>query len=215
MKKKTAYLFIHLRAVHILLNNTSSSSAPSVRFHIDRRSIIRHPTMAHLTASTGSALLRFLRRPAHQCAFKSTSTTTTSTAVPDLDIEALATAQASQNAADQPALQYDPEHELREQQIERSRNKSRLLPQHRNMLNDRVPYAEPQSWIHNTVKYARMQFGRHGTASGIDARVCFATAAEQATRAEWERVAFPDDLPTVCGVLTFQTGKFHFLKDKI
>lgn len=158
--------------------------------------------MANLTASTGSALLRRLLRPVHQCAHKSTTSSSNTTgAVPELDIEALAQSQSQSAAADatgvQPSFQPDAEAELREQQIESSRNKSRLLPQHRNMLNDRVPYAEPQSWIHTTVKYARMQFGRHGLASGIDARLCFGTAAERATRAEWERVAFPDTLPTV------------------
>lgn len=80
---------------------------------------------------------------------------------------------------------------LREEQIQRSRNKSRLLPQHRNMLMGIKPYEEPQSWIHTTLKYNRMQFGRHGLASGIDPRICFETPKEIEHRAEYEKVAYP------------------------
>lgn len=59
----------------------------------------------------------------------------------------------------------------REARIEQLRNKSRLLPQHRNMLHNRRPYHESQSWIHETVKYKRMMLGRYGIErSGVDPR---------------------------------------------
>lgn len=80
---------------------------------------------------------------------------------------------------------------LREEQIQLSRNKSRLLPQHRNMLMGTKPYEEPQSWIHTTLKYNRMQFGRHGLASGVDPRICFETPKELEDRAEFMKVAYP------------------------
>lgn len=82
----------------------------------------------------------------------------------------------------------------KEEAIEKSRNKSRLLPQHRNMLKDTVPYDEAQSWIHNTVKYKRMMFGRYGLASGVDPRICFYSNKEIDEQKEYERVAFPFSL---------------------
>lgn len=85
----------------------------------------------------------------------------------------------------------DEDTTLKEVAIEKSRNKSRLLPQHRNMLRDTVPYDEAQSWIHNTVKYKRMMFGRYGLASGVDPRICFYSNREIDEQKEYERVAFP------------------------
>lgn len=59
--------------------------------------------------------------------------------------------------------------EARQSRIDRIRNKSRLLPQHRNLLMGEVPYPDgPESWVHTTVKYKRMIFGRYGMKSGID-----------------------------------------------
>jgi hypothetical protein len=48
------------------------------------------------------------------------------------------------------------------------RDKSRLRDAHRNMLHGKVPYDRAESWIHNTVKYKRMMYGRYGMASGVD-----------------------------------------------
>ncbi|XP_037048867.1 growth arrest and DNA damage-inducible proteins-interacting protein 1 [Bradysia coprophila] len=81
--------------------------------------------------------------------------------------------------------------ELREATIEKNRNKSRLLPQHQKMLHDTRPYDEAHSWIHNTVKYKRMMFGRYGLASGVDPRICFYSNNELADQREYEQVAFP------------------------
>lgn len=68
-----------------------------------------------------------------------------------------------------PAM-VDEETEFLEKEaaIETKRNVSRLLPQHRNMLYEELPYDEPQSWIHETEKYKRMMFGRLGLSSGVD-----------------------------------------------
>lgn len=65
---------------------------------------------------------------------------------------------------------FDEESDLLEKEavIETKRNVSKLLPQHRNMLYEELPYAEPQSWIHQTEKYKRMMFGRLGLKSGVD-----------------------------------------------
>lgn len=88
-------------------------------------------------------------------------------------------------------IEDDGEAAEREEYIQYARNKSRLLPQHRKMLMGQKPYEEPQSWIHTTTKYQRMQFGRFGLASGIDARICFPTVAESDERTEFERIAYP------------------------
>nr|XP_040236785.2 growth arrest and DNA damage-inducible proteins-interacting protein 1 [Anopheles coluzzii] len=85
--------------------------------------------------------------------------------------------------------------EAREARIAALRNKSRLLPQHRNMLHGVLPYEQSQSWIHDTVKYKRMMLGRYGIdGSKVDPRVCFPTKKEAYERAEYERVAFPFSL---------------------
>lgn len=83
----------------------------------------------------------------------------------------------------------DPEE--RERKIEKMRNKSRLRPAHRNMLHDLKPYEQEESWIHTTLKYKRMQYGRLGAASGVDPRICFYTATELADKEEYRRVANP------------------------
>lgn len=89
---------------------------------------------------------------------------------------------------------------LREEEIQRSRNKSRLLPQHRNMLMGTKPYEAPQSWIHTTLKYNRMQFGRHGLASGVDPRICFETPKELEDRAEYMKVAYPHTIQEMIAI---------------
>ncbi|XP_050067452.1 growth arrest and DNA damage-inducible proteins-interacting protein 1 [Anopheles maculipalpis] len=82
--------------------------------------------------------------------------------------------------------------EAREARIATLRNKSRLLPQHRNMLHGVLPYEQSQSWIHETVKYKRMMLGRYGIdGSRVDPRVCFPTKQEAYEKAEYERVAYP------------------------
>lgn len=59
--------------------------------------------------------------------------------------------------------------EERKRRIDKIRNKSGLLPQHRNILMETVPYPDgEESWIHNTLKYKRGLFGKYGLASGVD-----------------------------------------------
>ncbi|XP_055595078.1 growth arrest and DNA damage-inducible proteins-interacting protein 1 [Uranotaenia lowii] len=83
----------------------------------------------------------------------------------------------------------------REARIELARNKSRLSPAHRNMLHSRLPYEEPQSWIHETIKYKRTMLGRYGIeGSRVDPRICFPTKKETIEKVEYERVAFPHTL---------------------
>ncbi|XP_058832252.1 large ribosomal subunit protein mL64 [Topomyia yanbarensis] len=98
---------------------------------------------------------------------------------------------------EQPVVFVDDENlqAEREAYIEKIRNKSRLLPQHRNMLHGQLPYEESQSWIHDTVKYKRMMLGRYGIESSkVDPRIVFPTKLEAHEKAEYERVAFPYSL---------------------
>lgn len=89
----------------------------------------------------------------------------------------------------------------REARIQAARNKSRLLPQHRNVLHSALPYEESQSWIHETVKYKRMMVGRYGVeGSKVDPRVCFPTEKETVERVEYEKVAFPHTLQEMMAV---------------
>lgn len=144
--------------------------------------------MANLSAPAVLFRSLLLGRPAYSSVRPLASKATT---ISEADVASLESETTAQTAT----LLDDEEFDTRELELERSRNKSRLLPQHRNMLNDTKPYREAQSWIHNTLKYNRMQFGRLGLASGIDPRICFPTPSERATSAEYERVAHPRTLP--------------------
>ncbi|KAM7357387.1 growth arrest and DNA damage-inducible proteins-interacting protein CRIF [Cochliomyia hominivorax] len=62
-------------------------------------------------------------------------------------------------------------------------NKSGLLRQHQNILHNKNPYSEPNSWIHLTEKYQRKVFGRYGSNSGVDARICFSQKTEKSKSA--------------------------------
>ncbi|KAJ8869483.1 hypothetical protein PR048_028474 [Dryococelus australis] len=83
---------------------------------------------------------------------------------------------------------------LKEEEIERKRNKSRLLMQHRNMVHGDVPFAEPKAWFQETVRYKRRLYGRYGEASGVNPALAWPTQEELADSLEYERVAYPETL---------------------
>ncbi|KAH8295720.1 hypothetical protein KR018_005802 [Drosophila ironensis] len=58
-------------------------------------------------------------------------------------------------------------------------DRSGLLPQHKNVLLNRLPYEEPHSWIHRTEKYQRQAYGRYGAQSKVSPKICFDSAADQ------------------------------------
>jgi hypothetical protein len=60
----------------------------------------------------------------------------------------------------------DPE--MERIRINRIRDKSRLLQQHRRMVNNEVPYDVAQSWVHNTLKYQRKMYGKFGSKTNLD-----------------------------------------------
>lgn len=117
-----------------------------------------------------------------------------STASAELDID------ETEDASNLAVVIQDENSEQRELEIELSRNKSRLLPQHRNVLMETKPYSESQSWIHNTLKYNRTMFGRYGLASGVDPRICFESSTEKTKRSEYEKVAYPHTLQQLMSI---------------
>lgn len=105
--------------------------------------------------------------------------------------------------------------ESRERRIAEIRNVSRLLPQHLNLLRNRNPYEEPQSWIHLTLKYNRTMYGRYGASSGVDPRLCFYTKSEIANRNEYEMVAHPHTIQEMMGKNSNEKlAKIKAIKDR-
>ncbi|XP_039295052.1 growth arrest and DNA damage-inducible proteins-interacting protein 1 [Nilaparvata lugens] len=96
------------------------------------------------------------------------------------------------NVATEPA---EDEHELarreREEMIERKRNVSRLTAPHRNIVNDQLPYPEPQAKFHLSVKYRRRMYGRYGSASGVEPGVMWPTVKDIEERSEYESLKYP------------------------
>jgi len=94
-------------------------------------------------------------------------------------------------AADEKPV-YSEEDMYLQEEIEKKRNKSGLLPQHRNMLIGIRPYDSPIQWYHSKVKYKKRMLGRYGF-SGNNEPVGFAwpTPEEVKDAQEYERVAYP------------------------
>lgn len=79
-----------------------------------------------------------------------------------------------------------------QEELARKRNKSRLNPEHRNILMGLRPYDTPITWHHYKVKYKKLMLGRYGL-KGNDEPAGFAwpTQSEIDDAKEYERVAFP------------------------
>ncbi|XP_017841399.1 growth arrest and DNA damage-inducible proteins-interacting protein 1 [Drosophila busckii] len=67
-------------------------------------------------------------------------------------------------------------------------DKSGLRPQHKNVLYNRRPYEEPNSWIHMTEKYQRQMYGRYGAEAQVNPRICFGTAADKAKAQKFQTI---------------------------
>lgn len=103
---------------------------------------------------------------------------------------------SSNNAVDVKSATEDTlENELinleKEKIIEAKRNVSRLNPEHRNMVHDKVPFPEPKADYHLRVKYKRKIYGTYGSASGINPGIMWPTKQEIKERKEYEAVAYP------------------------
>ncbi|KAK4883170.1 hypothetical protein RN001_006489 [Aquatica leii] len=88
----------------------------------------------------------------------------------------------------------DDEARIREEEIQRKRNKSRLRVYHRNVVHEEVPYPEPKIWLHGTIKFNRNMYGRYGRKSGFDESLCWPTKQELKDKLEYESVAYPYDI---------------------
>lgn len=71
-------------------------------------------------------------------------------------------------ASEQVIFEDEEDTRIREEELERKRNVSRLSPAHFNLVNGRRPYEYPMCSAHKTVKYNRKLYGKHGSASGIN-----------------------------------------------
>ncbi|KAJ0179587.1 hypothetical protein K1T71_005299 [Dendrolimus kikuchii] len=83
------------------------------------------------------------------------------------------------------------ETKVREDEIEKKRNISRLSTSHYNIENGRKPYEEPKHWTHIKLKYYRKMYGKYGSASGVDPNLCWPTKEEIQEKLEYESVAYP------------------------
>lgn len=93
-------------------------------------------------------------------------------------------------AADEKPIYSDDPQILEE--LDRKRNKSRLEPQHRNMLMGERPYVRSMDWHHDTVRYKKRMLGRYGLkAIDVPAGFAWPTPEEVRDAQEYERVAFP------------------------
>ncbi|BES88138.1 Growth arrest and DNA-damage-inducible proteins-interacting protein 1 [Nesidiocoris tenuis] len=81
----------------------------------------------------------------------------------------------------------------REAIIEVKRDKSRLNPEHRNMLHKRLPYDEPKNEFHLTLTHKKRMFGRYGRSPNLDLDLghLWPTEEEIATKLEYDRIANP------------------------
>jgi len=92
-------------------------------------------------------------------------------------------------ADEEPVYVEEP---LVQEELVRKRNKSRLNPEHRNILMGERPYDKSQEWYHDTVRYKKRMLGRYGL-KGNDEPAGFAwpTPEEVKDAQEYEEIAFP------------------------
>ena len=90
----------------------------------------------------------------------------------------------------------DEEFLVNEKTLDRMRNKSRLAPQHHNILNQKRPYKDDSlAKFHGTVAYQRRMLGRFGFESiGAKAGMCWPSKTDIAELKEYEQVAYPHSI---------------------
>lgn len=88
----------------------------------------------------------------------------------------------------------------REKEIERKRNKSRLNRTHHNLLNNKP---QPMEDLQTTVSLyqKRKQYALHGSASGVDPRLCFYTPAEMDDKNEYDRIKYPMTIKEMLAII--------------
>ncbi|XP_017957034.1 growth arrest and DNA damage-inducible proteins-interacting protein 1 [Drosophila navojoa] len=84
------------------------------------------------------------------------------------------------------------------------RDKSGLRRQHKNVLHETLPYDEAHSWIHLTEKYQRTLYGRYGSKSNVNPKICFGTLAERTKAQELQRITQPETLPELLEKIRIQ-----------
>ena len=111
-----------------------------------------------------------------KCGYATTSKT--STIVSELEVEEVPV--------------YEVEQSYEEEELDRIRNKSRLMPQDRNILHGIKPYSESYADYHDTIVYRKKLLGRYGIeAAGINPAIAWPTKSEIEDQKEYERLAYP------------------------
>jgi len=80
---------------------------------------------------------------------------------------------------------------VREADIERKRNKSRLYPDHYAIYHNENPYTTPVYAYHDSLRYKRRTYGKFGQSSGVDPSVLWPTKEELADILEYDELAHP------------------------
>lgn len=96
----------------------------------------------------------------------------------------------------------DNEANIKEQELERKRNKSKLSTAHRNILLGKPPYSTVMHSSHDTLKYKRKLYGKYGNESGVDVCLCWPTKEELLDIMEYERLLHPHTIPEMIDIAT-------------
>ncbi|VEN49652.1 unnamed protein product [Callosobruchus maculatus] len=104
-------------------------------------------------------------------------------------------------------VEVDEQARLKEERLEKSRNKSRLYPPHRNRVLDQPAYTEPQMFHHGTLKYLRKTYAKYGSASGVNPAICWPTEQEIKDAIEYEKVAYPYTIPEMVAMAKKQQAE--------
>jgi len=88
---------------------------------------------------------------------------------------------------------FKDDQDMRPDEVEAMRNKSRLRPEHRNMVKNQRPFeGTGPAVFHDTIKYKQKSMGRYGIeGSGIEPGLAWPTKESIAVMKEYERVAYP------------------------
>lgn len=80
-------------------------------------------------------------------------------------------------ASEKVIFEDEEETNIREEELRKKSNVSRLSPAHFNLVNGRRPYEAPMCSAHKTVKYNRKLYGIYGSNSGVNPSKFYAVIA--------------------------------------
>lgn len=78
-----------------------------------------------------------------------------------------------------------------EARIKQKQNKSKLFPADYNRQHNEIPYKEPITDFHESLKYRRRLYGKYGSTSGVNPSILWPSTVELNAMKEYEAVAQP------------------------